>query len=397
MKNTFDILIIGGGAFGISSAIELAKRKFSIGLINPDSIPHHLAASTDISKVVRIEYGSDKEYCDMGAICIERWHEWNKILGENIYHEVGLTMLCREDFESEKQKFERSGMEYLTEHGYEFEKLNRKSLKEKFPAINSDQYEAACFNPRGGYAESGRAIEKLADYARSIGVEIHEGQTAHEFIFENNKAIGVKTREEKVFHAGHIIVAAGAHTPYLVPELRSYFKATGHPVFWLKPKNPELYTPPQLSVFTADTSNTGWYGFPLHPKYGVVKFGKHANGLELHPDQDDRKITDTEVADLRLFLKNAFPDLYDAPLVYTRRCLYTDTLDGHFWIDHHPKYKGLSVSSGGSGHGFKMMPLIGEITADMVEGKENQFSKRFKWRHLEKETKQEEEARFKEL
>ncbi len=79
--------------------------------------------------------------------------------------------------------------------------------------------------------------------------------------------------------------------------------------------------------------------------------------------------------------------------MYTRRCLYTDTLDGHFWIDNHPEIQGLSVSSGGSGHGFKMAPLLGEIAADVVEGKSNQFCQRFRWRHLTPDTVQVEEAR----
>ena len=99
---------------------------------------------------------------------------------------------------------------------------------------------------------------------------------------------------------------------------------------------------------------------------------------------------------MRNFLATTFPSLVDAPLVFTRRCLYTDTLDGHFWIDHHPEIKGLSVSSGGSGHGLKMAPLLGEITADMIEGKTHQFSKRFRWRHLTPETLQGEKARYKE-
>ena len=96
---------------------------------------------------------------------------------------------------------------------------------------------------------------------------------------------------------------------------------------------------------------------------------------------------------MRQFLKKSIPDLADAALVYTRRCLYTDTLDGHFWIDHHPEIKGLSVSSGGSGHGMKMAPVFGEITTDMAEEKSNPFLKRFQWRHLTPNTVQKEEAR----
>jgi NSS family neurotransmitter:Na+ symporter len=88
-----------------------------------------------------------------------------------------------------------------------------------------------------------------------------------------------------------------------------------------------------------------------------------------------------------------FPELIDAPLVFSRRCLYTDTLDGHFWIDNHPEIKGLSVSSGGSGHGLKMAPILGAMTADVVEGKSHEFSERHRWRHLTKDTTQMEEAR----
>ena len=97
------------------------------------------------------------------------------------------------------------------------------------------------------------------------------------------------------------------------------------------------------------------------------------------------------------FLKMTLPELVDAPLVHTRRCLYTDTLDGHFWIDNHPEIKGLSVSSGGSGHGFKMAPLLGEIAADVVEEKSHQFSQRFRWRHLTSNTLLFEEARCVEI
>ena len=126
----------------------------------------------------------------------------------------------------------------------------------------------------------------------------------------------------------------------------------------------------------------------------MIKIAKHTEGLTLHPDKDDRQIKDAEVADMRQFLATTFPDLLEAPLVYTRRCLYTDTLDGHFWIDQHPDIKGLAVSSGGSGHGMKMGPILGDITAATVLGESHQFGSRYRWRHLTAETLQAEEARF---
>jgi len=390
----YDFLIIGGGVFGMTAAVELATRKYKVGLLNPDSIPHHMAASTDITKAVRMEYGSDKEYFKMAEICIERWHEWNDFFNEILYHEVGFLMLCRSDMDSDQHSFEKHSFQNLMDAGYPTDRLNSESIKERFPSINAEVYIDGNFNPRGGYTESGRTIERLANYARSLGVEILEGQTAKSFVVEKGRLEAVKTKEGNTYGCGHTIVAAGAATPFLLPELQSYMKSTGHPVFWLKPDIPTLFRAPQLPVFTADISNTGWYGFPFLNKQGVVKIAKHTNGVPIHPEKDDRQITDEEVEDMRAFVRSSFPALASAPLVYTRRCLYTDTLDGHFWIDHHPEIKGLSVSSGGSGHGMKMAPILGEMTADMAEGKSHQFSQRYKWRHLTEETDQVEEARF---
>jgi len=392
-KDRYDVLIVGCGIFGITAAVELAKRKYKVGVINPDTVPHHLAASTDITKAVRMEYGSDKEYFRMAEICIERWKEWNELFDETVYHEVGFLMLCKSDIESENHSYENFSYQNLLANGYTPERLNSAALKDRFPAVNTAVYVDANYNPKAGYVESGRVVEKLVELARSLGVVIHEGQTAEGFVIEKGRLQAVTTMEGNTFQCDHALIAAGVHTPLLLPELQACMKSTGHPVFWLKPKNPNLFTHPLFSVFTADISNTGWYGFPFSSKYGIVKIAKHSNGIFVNPEKDDRQIEDFEVEEMRNFLRMTFPQLFDAPLVFTRRCLYIDTLDGHFWIDNHPEIKGLSVTTGGSGHGMKMAPLLGEMAADVVEGKSHQFSKRYRWRHLADDTSQVEEAR----
>ncbi|PIB38444.1 NAD(P)/FAD-dependent oxidoreductase [Maribacter sp. 4G9] len=390
----YDVLIVGGGIYGITAAVELAKRKYSVGLINPDTIPHHLAASTDVTKAVRMEYGSDMEYFKMVEMSIDIWHEWNDFFNEKLYHEVGFLMLCKDSIESEKHTFEKHSYQNLLDAGYEPDRLDAESIKKRFPAVNTSEYIDANFNRKAGYAESALTVQTLADYARSLGVEIHEGQTADSFQIKNSVLTAVKTKEGHTFKCGHALVAAGAQTPLLLPELHPYMKSTGHPVFWLRPKNRNNFIPPKFSVFTADISNSGWYGFPFLEKQGIVKIAKHSNGTPVHPEKDDRQITDSEVSDMRSFVKMTFPELIDAPLVFTRRCLYIDTLDGHFWIDNHPEIKGLSVSTGGSGHGLKMAPILGAMAADIVEGKSHEFSKRYRWRDLSGDTSQVEEARY---
>ena len=92
-------------------------------------------------------------------------------------------------------------------------------------------------------------------------------------------------------------------------------------------------------------------------------------------------------------LADTFPALATAPITYTRRCLYCDTLDEHFWLDHHPDRPGLSIAAGGSGHGFKFAPLLGDLIADMVLDVPNPWLDRFRWRRLAPDTPGVEAAR----
>jgi glycine/D-amino acid oxidase-like deaminating enzyme len=93
-------------------------------------------------------------------------------------------------------------------------------------------------------------------------------------------------------------------------------------------------------------------------------------------------------------LADTFPALLDASIVQTRRCLYSDTPDGHFWIDRHSQRSGLTVAAGDSGHGFKFAPVLGALIADVVEGKPNEWATRFRWRSLPSNTQSAEAARF---
>lgn len=391
----YDFLIVGAGIFGVTAAVALLKRKHKVCLLNPGPIPHPLAASTDISKVVRMEYGADREYMDMVAECIDGWHAWNEQFGDRLYHETGFLMLCRQPLAAGLNPFEAASYENLLRKAYRPERLDADALCVRFPAFNPDVYPEAFFNPKAGFAESGRVVRALADYARQLGADIFEGQTAGAFAQSGGRVAGVRTRERAYFEAGHTVVCAGVHTPFLLPELLPNMRITGHPVFHLKPGRPELFATPRFAVFTADISNTGWYGFPLHPREGVVKIANHGVGIELHPEQDERVVTEEDVLRFRQFLRESLPALANDPIVFTRRCLYNDTLDGHFWIDRHPELAGLTVAAGGSGHALKMAPVLGDMIATVAEGGSHKWSARHRWRSLDSDTKQVEEARFK--
>jgi glycine/D-amino acid oxidase-like deaminating enzyme len=174
------------------------------------------------------------------------------------------------------------------------------------------------------------------------------------------------------------VVCAGAWTPKLVSDLAAFLRATGQPVFHLEPADLALFTPARFPVFGADIAHTGYYGFPAN-RDGLVKIANHGAGTALGPD-DPRHVTADQESALREFLRDSFPALADAPIAHRRLCVYSDTRDADFWIARHPARPDLTVATGGSGHGFKFAPVLGELIADAVLGRTNRFSHKFRWR-----------------
>ena len=371
------VIIVGAGINGLTAAIELKKRGHRVVLLDPGPLPHPLAASTDISKAVRTAYGADEEYAALAERSIPLWREWNREFGTELYHEVGFLFLRRQ--EMQPGDFEFESLRVLEQHGRKVERVDSTTLHERFPAWNAERYCDGFVERRAGYVESGRAIALLIKRAKSLGVELRESVRFSQLDEGDDRVKGIVLDDGKRIAGNLVVMTAGAWTPYALPFTRKFFRATGQPVFYLRPSQPELFTPERFPVFGADISTTGYYGFPL-TREGVVKIANHGAGREMSPESPDRAVAPQEEKDLREFLSGTFPTLVDAPIVYTRICLYCDTNDGHFWIARDPEREGLVIAAGDCGHGFKFAPVLGEIIADAAEGKSNPFLEKFRWR-----------------
>lgn len=361
-----------------------------MALVDPGPLPHPLAASTDISKAVRAAYGPDEDYTALADRCIPIWREWNKKFGTRLYHETGVLFVCKQPMRP--GDFEYESARVFEKHGHRFEPFDPATFHQRFPAFAPDRFHDGFFDPKAGYAESGRAVATLIEYAKSLGVDLRENAKAISVDEGSNSVKGVVLEGEHRLDGDAVVVAAGAWTPYLLPSTKEFLRATGHPVFHLKPAKPELFIAERFPFFGADISTTGYYGFPLNQ--GVVKIASHGAGREMSPDSNERVVTAGEEKDLRAFLRPTIPSLADAPIVDTRICMYCDTNDGDFWIAPAPKRPNLIVATGDCGHGFKFAPVLGEIIADAVEGKPNPILKKFRWRPEVKSGVTKEAARF---
>jgi|UniRef100_UPI00378371C8 glycine/D-amino acid oxidase-like deaminating enzyme len=373
------ILILGGGCFGLTAALELRARGWKVTVIDQGRLPHPDAASTDISKVVRMDYGNDEQHTAMGECSLTRWRAWNAKWGEDLYHEVGFLVMSRD--EMKPSGFEHDSRQFLTARGHKLRRTSAAMLRELHPVWNHKAYREGYLNPIGGWVESGHVIAKLAAEARAAGIEIIGEVHQPRPQFEGACCVGI-TSSAQSWKADHVLVTAGAWTPSLLPHLQDVMWATAQTVLHFKPHDPRPFTPPQFPVWGADIGKTGWYGFPANAD-GLVKVANHGPGRRVNAN-DPRSLPVGEEERYRAFLRETFPSLAEAQLHSSRVCLYCDTFDGAFWIDHDPDHAGLIVAAGDSGHAFKFTPVMGEIIADVVERKPNAWAARYRSREKTK-------------
>ena len=366
-------MVVGAGAFGAGAALELARRGHDVTLLDSGPIPHPEAASTDISKIVRTDYGADAFYAELAHEAIRGWERWNADLRTPLYHDDGFLLLAAGPMVP--GGFEHESHAIAVAAGRAVERLDPAAHGRRFPAWRADALRDGYLSRTAGWAESGRAVSWLAERCRDAGVEIVEDRAV-----EVGGAVPVvRTAGGRRLDADRVVVAAGARTPGLVPELADRMRPTGQVVLHFR-VDPDAFAPSRFPPWAWDIAGTGMYGFPALPD-GTLKVARHGRGLPLSPTgawELPADVVDREEARFRDFFARALPAAADAPLIAARLCAYCDTFDGDFWIDRHPADPGLVVAAGGSGHGFKFAPVIGGIIADVAEGAPARD--RFRWR-----------------
>ncbi len=381
-----DVLIVGGGVFGAAGAIELRARGADVTLLDPGPLPHPDASSTDISKLIRMDYGGDAFYAALMEECLRGWRAWNARWPRPLFHETGLLVLSSAPMSP--STFEGASYDLLLARGHALERLDADAIATRFPAWKPGRYVDGYLNPEGGWAESGRVVAALLDEARAAGVEVRGGARVRP-LAGTGAVESVETESGERFRAGAVVVAAGAFTPILVPELADRLTPIGQPVFHFAPPEGARLTPPWFLPWAADIAGTGWYGFPLAE--GVLKIANHGPGRRVDPGAP-RAVGPEKEGLFRAFVEGSLPALSGAAIEKTRLCLYCDSFDGDFFLDAHPARPGLFVASGGSGHAFKFAPVIGGMIADAVAGECRERRARFRWR--ERSAPRFEDARF---
>src|SRR4051812_18134413 len=227
------VLVAGGGIFGLTAALALRDRKCEVTVVDPGPLPHPLAESTDISKIVRMDYGADEDYTALGERALERWRQWG-----GLFHETGVMFVTRTPMAP--GGFEHDSYELLRRRGHPLERLDAGAITRRFPAFKPGAYVDGYFNPHRGWAPAPGVIEKLAADAIARGIVI--------------RAATLDRAALEGAEADLVVVCAGAWVPLIVPELAGALHATGQPVFHLRPTDRSLFEAVRFPVFGADIS-----------------------------------------------------------------------------------------------------------------------------------------------
>src|SRR5687768_12443448 len=246
--------------------------------------------------------------------------------------------------------------------GARCERLTRSELCARFPQLNFDGVDWAILEPDAGVLMARRAVQAVAMKARAGGVDYLEEAIATPVVSRD-----VRTSSGKQVVADHLVFACGPWLPKLFPELLGeLIHVTRQEVFFLGvPPGDDRFKPPQLPTWVDFTDLV--YGMPALDGRGV-KLAIDAHGPQFDPDHGQRIVSAESINAIREYLARRVPLLADAPVTETRVCQYENTSNGDFLIDRHPSLDNVWLVGGGSGHGFKHGPAVGEYVAGMIAG-----------------------------
>ncbi len=365
--------IVGGGIFGLSAALELARRRHAVTVFDRAEPPAPDAASHDHTKALRFEYGGACPlYVPLVDEARSRYRTLERGWTKPLYVETGvLALACSFD----ETRHEWMSHNYLIEHDWPVELWTVEEARRRFPQFSYAGVEAVTWNPQGGYVRAAEAVRATARALREAGGAIVAGARVSSLDERGaHAAIGLAGGER--FEFDFLLVAAGAWFRTLLPAYAAQVSPTRQFVTYYRPPAAEAarFAPPVFPVWMHDLADSGWYGMPLEG--GLLKIARHAPGEAADPDAP-RRVEEADREASRAFVRAHLPGLDAGWYAEDRGCLYAMTYDGNLLIDRVPERMRTFVAGGGSGHGMKLGPSVGRLAADLIEGGEAPAAFRF--------------------
>jgi glycine/D-amino acid oxidase-like deaminating enzyme len=366
---TFDVAVVGAGSFGVWTAWRLRRAGMSVALVDAYGPANTRASSGGETRVIRMGYGADEIYTQWALRSLAAWKELSARVVPALFHPTGVLWMGRRD--DVYMEASRAGM---TGAGVPLEILTRAELEKRFPQIAPGPVEWALFETESGALQARRGVQIVAAEAERAGaVRIDAAAAAPE---GRGRIESVRLSTGDRLAAGEFVFACGPWLGKIFPELLGErIFTTRQEIFYLgSAPGDARFRPPAMPVWLDLTEEI--YGIPDLESRGF-KLASDRHGPRFDPDTGERQASDEGLARAREYAARRFPGLANAPVLAAEVCQYENTSNGDFLIDRHPDFENVWFAGGGSGHGFKHGPAVGEyVTALLSGGRE--FEPRFR-------------------
>ncbi len=356
------VAVVGAGAFGGWAALGLVRRGARVTLIDAWGPGNARSSSGGASRVLRAVYGRDRLYVEMVRRALELWRDLEAASGERLYVGTGALWMHRAD-----DAYLRSALPILGELGFPVDELPVAEAARRYPQIDFSGIGSVWLERRAGVLRARRACALVRDALVAAGGTYRTGHAVPPDA-SGGGAPGLTLADGTTLAADAVVFACGPWLGRLFPDVvGDRVRPTRQEVFHFGvPPGSDRFAPGRFPVWL-DFGERIVYGLPDVDGRGV-KLADDTRGAPFDPTAGDRTPSPEGLARVRRLLAHRFPELADAPLLAARVCQYANTPDGNLLLDRHPGLPDVWLVGGGSGHGFKLSPALGELTAACVLG-----------------------------
>jgi glycine/D-amino acid oxidase-like deaminating enzyme len=357
------LVVSGAGAFGGWTALFLLRAGYRVTLLDPWGAGNSRSSSGDETRVIRSTYGANELYFDLNVRALELWKTHQEAWGRQLFHPTGVLWFCYEEY---AEMIEASAA-FAAKHGVEYVRFSREEAAKRYPQVFLDDLHHVVLDPSGGYLkarEGAMAVQEA--FVREGGTYLQA--MAQPGTMRAGKLEEVLLQDGTRLEAAAFVFACGSWLGQLFPELLGEFiTCTRQEAYYIGV--PAAYSRlfDQMPVWIDLDGSDYYYGIPGNASRGF-KIGVDRRGARFDPTHGDRILDPDVLAHARQFLQHRFPILKGAPLAENRVCHYGNSPDGNFLLDQHPDAANCWLLGGGSGHGYKHGPALGEKAAGIVSG-----------------------------
>ncbi|NSC24917.1 N-methyl-L-tryptophan oxidase [Streptomyces albus subsp. chlorinus] len=364
MSRTRDVIVIGLGGMGSAAAYHLAARGHQVLGLERFGPAHNRGSSHGGSRITRQSYFEDPAYVPLLLRSYELFAKLERDTGRSLMTLCGGLMLGRPDSRAVAGS-RRSAREWGLPH----EMLDAAQIRRRFPTLTPAPDEVALYEERAGFVRPEATVTAQLQLAQRAGADLRfEEPVTRWEVLPGGAGVRVHTADG-VHTSGHLVICPGAWAPRLLADLGVGFTVERQVMYWFHPRGGTApFTPERHPIYVwEDRDGVQIYGFPaIEGEDGGAKAAFFRKGVVCDPETIDRTVRDEETAAMAAQLRPRIPDL-PGRLRKAVTCMYTTTADEHFVLARHPEHPGaVTVACGFSGHGFKFVPVVGEIVADLA-------------------------------